>query len=39
MIIYALVARGTLVLAEYTTFDGDFPEIAKKILAKSQKSK
>ena len=32
MIIYALVARGTLVLAEYSNHDGDFPQIARKIL-------
>jgi hypothetical protein len=39
MIIYSLVARGSLVLAEYTSFDGDFPSLARKILVKSQKSK
>jgi hypothetical protein len=39
MIIYSLVARGTLILAEYTSFDGDFPTVARKILAKAEKSK
>jgi len=39
MIIYALVARGTLVLAEFTSFDGDFPQMARKVLAKSPRSK
>ena len=38
MIIYSLVAKGTFVLAEYTTHDGDFPEIARKLLAKTPKS-
>ena len=39
MIIYALVARGTLVLAEYTSYDGDFPQMARKVLSKSPRSK
>ena len=39
MIIYSLVARGTYILAEYTNHDGDFPNIARRILAKSQKTK
>ncbi len=39
MIIYALVARGSLVLAEYTSSDGDFPFIARKIVVKAEKSK
>lgn len=39
MIIYALVARGTLILAEYTSFDGDFPVLARKILTQTQKTK
>lgn len=39
MIIYSLVARGTLVLAEYTPFDGDFPTVARRILVSSPKSK
>ena len=38
MIIYSFVARGTLVLAEYTAHDGDFPEIARKIIAKATKT-
>jgi vesicle-associated membrane protein 7 len=38
MIIYSLVAKGTFILAEYTTHDGDFPEIARKLLAKTPKS-
>jgi len=32
MIMYALVARGSLILAEYTDYMGDFNELAKKIL-------
>ena len=32
MIIFALVARGPLVLAEFTDYVGDFPQLAKKIL-------
>jgi hypothetical protein len=39
MIIYSLVARGTLILAEYTSYDGDFPGLARKILAQTPKSK
>ena len=39
MIIYALVARGSLVLAEYTPHDGDFPSLARRILVKSSGSK
>eukprot|EP01017_Pseudomicrothorax_dubius_P029513 TRINITY_DN3592_c0_g2_i3.p1 TRINITY_DN3592_c0_g2~~TRINITY_DN3592_c0_g2_i3.p1 ORF type:complete len:224 (+),score=56.98 TRINITY_DN3592_c0_g2_i3:153-824(+) len=39
MIIYALVARGSLVLAEFTNVDGDFPTVARKLIAKSAKSK
>eukprot|EP01016_Furgasonia_blochmanni_P020671 TRINITY_DN2308_c0_g3_i2.p1 TRINITY_DN2308_c0_g3~~TRINITY_DN2308_c0_g3_i2.p1 ORF type:complete len:238 (-),score=45.13 TRINITY_DN2308_c0_g3_i2:206-871(-) len=39
MIIYALVARGTLVLAEYTNYDGDFPQVARKLIAKTEKSR
>jgi hypothetical protein len=39
MIIYSLVARGTLVLAEYTSYDGDFPQIARKIIAKTPRTK
>ena len=38
MIIYALVARGSLVLVEYTSHDGDYSSIARKILVKSQKN-
>jgi len=32
MIKYSLVSRGTLVLADYSDYDGDFTQIAKKIL-------
>ena len=39
MIIYSLVARGSLVLAEYTAHDGDFPEISRKIISKAVKSR
>lgn len=39
MIIYGLVARGTLVLAEYTPYDGDFPTVARKILVKAERTK
>jgi len=39
MIIYSFVARGSLVLAEYTAHDGDFPEIARKIISKATKSR
>ena len=39
MILYALVARGSLVLAEYTDVDGDFPKVARKIIAKCEKTK
>lgn len=39
IIIYALVARGTLVLAEYTSYDGDFPQFARKVIAKSPRNK
>lgn len=39
MIIYSFVARGTLILAEYTAHDGDFPEIARKIIAKAVNSR
>ena len=38
MIIYALVARSSFVLAEYTPYDGDYPSLARKILAKSPRS-
>ena len=38
MIIYALVARDTLVIAEYTSYDGDFPNTARKIIAKADKN-
>lgn len=38
MIIYSLVARGSLVLAEYTNHDGDFPTFSRKLIAKSQKT-
>ena len=38
MIIYALVARGSFVLAEYTPYDGDYPSLARKIPAKSPKT-
>lgn len=39
MIIYSFVARGSFVLSEYTAHDGDFPEIARKIISKANKSK
>ena len=39
MIIYSFVARGTMVLAEYTAHDGDFPEVARKIISKATKSR
>lgn len=39
MIIYALVARGSLILSEYTAFKGDFTALAQKILAHSKPSK
>ena len=38
MIIYALVARGTVILAEYTDKDGNFPRVAKKLIAKAEKT-
>lgn len=38
MIIYALVARSSFVLAEYTPYDGDYPSLARKILARSARS-
>ena len=31
MIKYALVARGSLVLAEYTDYEGDFPNAARAL--------
>ena len=39
MIKYGLVARGALILSDYTDFDGEFPQISKKILEKSKKNK
>lgn len=39
MIIYALVARGSLILSEYTAFKGDFTALAQKILTQSKTSK
>jgi vesicle-associated membrane protein 7 len=33
-IIYGVVARGSTVLAEYSTAKGNFDEVAKKILEK-----
>jgi hypothetical protein len=39
MIIYALIARGSLVLAEYTVYKGDFTTLARKILSQSKISK
>jgi hypothetical protein len=38
MIIYATVAKANHILAEYTTFDGDFADIAKTLIEKSPKS-
>lgn len=35
MIIYTVITRGTIVLSDYSQFDGDFPEITKKIILKS----
>jgi hypothetical protein len=37
-IIYSLVARGSLILTEYTENEGDFPVMAKKILPRVKKS-
>jgi len=39
MIIYALVARGSLILAEYSTFEGSFTTLAQRIIAQSKPSK
>lgn len=39
MILYALVARGSFVLAEYTSYDGDFPSVARRILSKFERTK
>ena len=39
MIKYGLVARGALILADYTDFDGDFTQTARKLLAKQKKNK
>ena len=36
MIIYSLIAKKSLVIAEYTSHDGDFPEMARKILSKTK---
>uniref|UniRef100_A0A2N9I9X7 Uncharacterized protein n=1 Tax=Fagus sylvatica TaxID=28930 RepID=A0A2N9I9X7_FAGSY len=33
--IYSFVARGTVILAEYTEFTGNFPAIAAQCLQKS----
>lgn len=38
MIKYGLVARGTLTLADYSEYEGDFALLSKKILAKAKKS-
>lgn len=38
MIKYGVVTRGTLVLADYSEYEGDFPVLSKKILAKARKS-
>ena len=36
MIKYALVAKGSFILTDYSDFEGDFPSIAKKILIKNK---
>lgn len=38
MIIYTLIAKGSLVLIEYTEADGDFPILVRKILVSLKKS-
>ena len=38
MIIYSLVARGSLVLCEYTESEGDFPSLARKIFIQAKKN-
>lgn len=35
MIKYALIAKGSLIIADYTDLEGDFEGAAKKILAKN----
>lgn len=39
MIIYALVARGSLILAEYSAYKGDFSSLSRKILTQTKPSK
>jgi len=39
MIIYALIARGSLVLAEYSEYKGDFSQTARKIITQCKPSK
>lgn len=38
MILYSLVAKGSLVIAEYSPYEEDFSSIAQKILMKNQSS-
>jgi hypothetical protein len=38
MVIYSLIARGSLVLCEYTESEGDFPQLVRKILVKAKKT-
>lgn len=38
MILHSLVARGSLVLADYTESDEDFNSISRKILVKIKKT-
>ena len=37
-IIYSLVARGSLVLCEYTDNEGDFPQLVRRILVSVKKT-
>lgn len=37
-IIYSLVARGSLVLCEYSESEGDFPQLVRKILVRTKKT-
>ena len=39
MIIYALIARGSLVLAEYSAYKGDFLSTARRLLTQSKITK
>ncbi len=33
-ILYALIAKDSNIIAEYTNFDGDFAEVAKELINK-----